>query len=126
MYCWATIYLVPPNNFISIKVYILGIYTGAVYQDESLQKGGFKGEGRIDGSVVVVTTHYSRYQIKRDNRHLDKVKLVFRNCQMSGFRSILEFLPSIFTVKRTFTIALNDGNSDHLREKVTNNKKTLR
>ena len=53
----------------------LGIYTGSVYLDETFEKGGFKGEGRINGSVVVVKTHYPEYQIEDDERHLDKVNL---------------------------------------------------
>ena len=34
------------------------IYTGSIYHDQSLIKGGFLGEGRADGTVSVVKSHF--------------------------------------------------------------------
>jgi len=40
-----------------IPCYVLGIYTGSIYQDTALIKDGFLGEDHIKPNVVVIKTH---------------------------------------------------------------------
>ena len=53
---------------------ILGVYTGAAYRDIRLRKE-FIGEGKMDGSVVVVKTHFpfNTYQPTDGQLHPSKV-----------------------------------------------------
>ena len=47
-----------------------GVYTGAIYNDSTIKKQGFKGEGRTDGSVVVIKTHKAKSKVIKYDRRI--------------------------------------------------------